>query len=455
MSDGSGRRREGLSASEARVVARRSDHHFRAHAELRGTRTYRGRRRDAPAAGTDRGRGRDAPTATTNGGCRGDVRTRARLVLACARIVAVDGVATDVRIVEIVALAVRVIGRVTPAPADGVAVRPVPARSERRPADVVVTRAVAPIDPRAGVGSTGDPDPAVMTDVRPATVMERRPTPRVVGDPDVVGVVRVGPVTRGRVRNEVGADLGLRRNPHGAVGGVVDPLPVSVERGLELGERAGIGVRVLRGIGAEGDVAGRSLHVLGVRSGCRLCVHACLQVLRGDGLGGLLHARVADWRVADREARLGLVPGGGSASDRQRRGSRKRYHRHDLRRPFPARPHRYRFLSDGPVNRNSLAVRLLGCNLRAASSRWTARRENQGWLRKNNAPLEVGHRARTHPDRRSREVRLPGKRGVVDCHYDRVTKRVRECTCGHDTSVTGSPHQALAQCVWRGRCQRC
>lgn len=90
--------------------------------------------------------------------------------------------------------------------------------------------------------------------VHPTAVVEGSPTPLVVGDPDVVGRVAVRPVTRRHVRLEVGADFGRRGDPHGAVRRILNPRAVTFERGLELGERARIGVRVLVGILSDQDL---------------------------------------------------------------------------------------------------------------------------------------------------------------------------------------------------------
>ena len=229
MRDGRPRSGERVSTCEAGVIARRRHDVLGADAELGRARTDARARRDtatracttdgrarrdaATRACTTDGRARSDATSAADGGSRRDVRTRARLVLASARIGAAHDVPAEARAVEMVVVAVRVVGRVAERPADGVAVVPVPIGTGGRPADVVVAGARAPHDPRARVRSTRDPRPAVTVHVHPAPVVKRRPAPRVVGDPDVARVLGVRPVAGRRVRNEVGADLGLATGP--------------------------------------------------------------------------------------------------------------------------------------------------------------------------------------------------------------------------------------------------
>jgi hypothetical protein len=65
-------------------------------------------------------------------------------------------------------------------------------------------------------------------------------------------------MTGGHVRLEVSADLLLRWNPHGAVRGIRDPRTVTLERRLELGEcaRIGVDVFVVVAVDPDQDLAG-------------------------------------------------------------------------------------------------------------------------------------------------------------------------------------------------------
>ena len=185
---------------------------------------------------------------------------------------------------------------------------PVPGRRRRRPADVAVAgRADAPGDPRAGVTTAGNPRPAMTRQVDPAAVVEWRPAPRVVGDPDVVGRFAVRPVTRRHVRLEVVTHFCARRDPDGAVRRVLDPRAVVLEHGLELGERARIRIRVLVAVGADEDLA-------------RLDDRLLARLLLGGELRGRRRRR-RDVLVL-RVLRLGLVR---TTPDREEAGSDDRY----------------------------------------------------------------------------------------------------------------------------------
>src|SRR6185369_788747 len=67
---------------------------------------------------------------------------------------------------------------------------------QRRPAKVTATR--TPANPGRSPARIRPPDPVVSI-VVPATIMERRPTPRVVGSP-VPAAVRVNPVAAFAIR---------------------------------------------------------------------------------------------------------------------------------------------------------------------------------------------------------------------------------------------------------------
>ena len=191
--------------------------------ELAGTRPDPRARREATRARTDR-RVRGDATTTADRRVGGRVRSRVRIVVPAPRIGPAHHMAPDLVVVEVVAMAVRVIGRVAERPTDRIPVVPVPIGTGRGPADVVVVgTAAAPDDPRASVRTARDPCPAVAAHVDPAPVVERRPTPRVVRDPDVVRGVVVGPVTGGRIGDEIGPDLGFGGDPDRAVRGIVDP----------------------------------------------------------------------------------------------------------------------------------------------------------------------------------------------------------------------------------------
>ncbi len=127
---------------------------------------------------------------------------------------------------------------------DGDAGGPVKSRRHGGPADVPII-AGAPDDPRGRIDAAGDPRPSVRGDPDPAAVMEGDVPPLVIADPEPLAVVGHGPVARRDVRGEVGADSVGGGDPDGAVGGVFDPGAVGGEGGPELGEGAGVGVRVL------------------------------------------------------------------------------------------------------------------------------------------------------------------------------------------------------------------
>ena len=280
-----------------------------------------------------------------------------------------------------IVVAVRVVGRVAERPADGVSVVPVPIGTRRPPADVVVARPRPPRDPRARVRAPRDPRPAMTAHIDPAPVVKWRPAPRVVGDPDVAGVLGVRPVARRRVRNEVGSDLGLGRNPDRAVRRVVDPYAVPVEGRLELGERAGIGIGVLVRVRADGDLAVGACLGRGLR--------ARLELLRRGRLGvGLTNGG----NIAGGDTRLGLVARSGATADRERTDGHEGNGGHDLRRSVPTPAHR---LASSPA----WWLHRSWCNRRAASQGSTNRRKNQGCLQRSKGAAEVN---RAMPTRRFR-----------------------------------------------------
>jgi hypothetical protein len=308
------RRRKGLGAVDPLVGRRRRDDEIVLHADLVRARTaHAGVGDDAVAvdrrigddafASADARTGHDA-IAASNARPRRSVVLRSTVVLVTSsrttRHVRPDLMVVDVTLWTIHVMVVVVIPAERPAVGD--AVVPVPRRRRRSPADVAIARGPrAPGDPRAGVATTRDPCPAVIRHVHPAAVVEWRPAPRVVRHPDVVRRFAVGPVARGDVRLEVRADLFACRDPDRAVRRVAHPRAVAVERRLELGEGARIGVRIfVVTVGADEDLA---------RLGGRLLVRRLLscELVRGQ-------RRRRRVLVLLRVFGLGLVA---SASDRQ------------------------------------------------------------------------------------------------------------------------------------------
>lgn len=315
---------EGASAIETAVTLRRRDDGVFAEAQLIGLRTrarYGRMSRDALALRID-GRLRSDPlggrrvfhrasVVDLRGGTGHDVRAKAS--------------ATTIE--EVVVVAVRVVIVVVieaERPTDGVPVVPVVIRRRGRPADVVIAGAITPGDPRTGVTATRNPHPTVVRKNDPATVVIRRPTPRVVGDPDVVGVVRIGPVTGRHVRLKIRADFRRARDPNRSIRRVVDPRTVPFEGRFELRQRARIRVLVFVGLrivfadrdllaflqlGMRGLIGGELLR--GHRSRRRLRV----LVLRNFGLGLVRTA-------ADRPQREQRRP------NRGRPGLQAKEHRH-------------------------------------------------------------------------------------------------------------------------------
>ena len=304
---------------------RRSDDRVILDPELGGLRSDRGR---CDRASVHRRRRRDATAAAVHARVRGLIvgRSAATNTRRCGHVVrgscvvvtrgrTGDDVMVHVLVIEMRVRAVRVVVVVAiPAerPTDRVAVVPVPRRRSGRPTDVAVAgRSGAPRDPRTRVATTGDPRPTVARKIDPTTVVERSPTPIVVGDPDVARLVRIRPMAGGHVRLEVRADLFLRRNPNRSVRRVLDPCAVTFERGLELGQRARIGVGVF----------------VGVRSDRDLALRLCLRLLtRGE----LLARERRWWRVITLRV-LGLVSRRWTAPDRKHAEDGERNEARDAR----------------------------------------------------------------------------------------------------------------------------
>ena len=321
---GDGRRR-GCKRSrpcEPLVRSGRRDDHVVLQPDLFGPRPDAGLR-GHPPAGADGGvrddataavhaRIRDDAVAATDTGAGRNVVLRSTVVLARGR--SANDVRRERRLVDVFAWTIHVV-IVMVVPAERPAVRdaavPVPGRRRRSPADVAVTcRADAPGDPRTGVATTGDPRPAVTGQVDPATVVERRPAPRVVRHPDVVGRFAVRPMPRGDVGLEVRTDFFLGGHPDRPVRRVVDPRAVVLEDRLELGERARVRVGVFVALVRTDEdftrLGGRLLARLLLRRELR-CRRRCRRHVR----------------VPVRERRLGLVGSAADAREREPRGDHR------------------------------------------------------------------------------------------------------------------------------------
>lgn len=126
---------------------------------------------------------------------------------------------------------------------------PVVGRRHRRPAHVSIARITRlPGHPRGRVSPSRDPHPAARVGVHPPAVVEHDPAERivVVADPKPV-VVRVElPVAGCLVRREIRTDPIGRGHPHRAVGGVFFPAAIRGQHIVEVGQRRGVRVLVLR-----------------------------------------------------------------------------------------------------------------------------------------------------------------------------------------------------------------
>lgn len=86
----------------------------------------------------------------------------------------------------------------------------------------VITAATSPGNPGRSPLVAGNPCPSIIVIVIPSSVVERRPTPRVVRHPGVA-VIGHHPISVGCVGVKVSSDI---RNPHPAISSVVDPSAV-------------------------------------------------------------------------------------------------------------------------------------------------------------------------------------------------------------------------------------